>query len=90
LADAAQQAARRAKRPPSDRPALALAARKLADIEFHGLTAGRVAPLLREPSHRAQLIPQTRYQWRHLPAGVVVSDFMDCPRAIHSTEFGII
>lgn len=33
---------------------------------------------------------QTLYQWRHLPADMVVSDFMECPLAIHSTDFGII
>jgi len=33
---------------------------------------------------------QTLYQWRHLPADMVVSDFMECPLAIHSTDFGIV
>src|SRR5512136_868929 len=33
---------------------------------------------------------QTLYQWRHLPADMVVSDFVECPLAIHSTDFGII
>jgi hypothetical protein len=33
---------------------------------------------------------QTLYQWRHLPADMIVSDFMECPLAIHSTDFGII
>jgi len=30
------------------------------------------------------------YQWRHLPADMVVSDFLACPLAIHSTDFGIV
>jgi hypothetical protein len=30
------------------------------------------------------------YQWRHLPADMVVSDYLTCPLAIHSTDFGII
>lgn len=33
---------------------------------------------------------QTIYQWRHLPADMIVSDFIECPLAIHSTDFGII
>jgi len=30
------------------------------------------------------------YQWRHLPGDMVVDDFLACPLAIHSTDFGII
>ncbi|MBN2128536.1 MAG: hypothetical protein JW741_03535 [Sedimentisphaerales bacterium] len=30
------------------------------------------------------------YQWRHLPADMVVSDYLACPLAIHSTDFGIV
>ncbi len=30
------------------------------------------------------------YQWKHLPGDMVVSDFLTCPLAIHSTDFGII
>jgi len=33
---------------------------------------------------------QTLYQWRHLPTDMVVSDFIECPLAIHSTDFGIV
>lgn len=33
---------------------------------------------------------QTLYQWRHLPADMIVSEFIECPLAIHSTDFGII
>ncbi len=33
---------------------------------------------------------KTIYQWKHLPADMVVSDFLVCPLAIHSTDFGII
>jgi hypothetical protein len=32
---------------------------------------------------------RTIYQWRHLPADMVVSDFLACPLAIESTGFGI-
>ena len=30
------------------------------------------------------------YQWRHFPADMIVDDFLACPLAIHSTDFGII
>jgi len=30
------------------------------------------------------------YQWRHLPADMVVNDYLACPLAVHSTDFGII
>ena len=30
------------------------------------------------------------YQWNHLPCDMVVSNFLTCPLAIHSTDFGII
>ncbi len=33
---------------------------------------------------------QTLYQWRHLPADMIVNSFLPCPLAIHSTDFGII
>jgi hypothetical protein len=33
---------------------------------------------------------QTLYQWRHLPADMILSDFIECPLAIHSTDFGIL
>ena len=33
---------------------------------------------------------RTLYQWRHLPADMIVNDFLTCPLAIHSTDFGII
>ncbi len=33
---------------------------------------------------------QTIYQWRHFPADMVVNDWLACPLAIHSTDFGIV
>ena len=30
------------------------------------------------------------YQWNHMPADMVVNDYLGCPLAIHSTDFGII
>ena len=33
---------------------------------------------------------RTLYQWRHLPGDMIVNDFIACPLAVHSTDFGII
>jgi hypothetical protein len=33
---------------------------------------------------------RTLYQWRHMPGDMIVSDFITCPLAIHSSDFGII
>ncbi|MCK5878781.1 MAG: hypothetical protein KAH24_03315 [Holophagae bacterium] len=33
---------------------------------------------------------QTLYQWKHLPADMVLNNFISCPLAVHSTDFGII
>lgn len=33
---------------------------------------------------------RTIYQWRHMPADMIVNPWIDCPLAIHSTDFGII
>ena len=33
---------------------------------------------------------RTLYQWRHLPADMILSDHLACPLAIHSTDFGIV
>ena len=33
---------------------------------------------------------KTLYQWRHLPGDMVVNDYLVCPLAFHSTDFGII
>ena len=33
---------------------------------------------------------RTLYQWRHLPVDMIISDYLACPLAIHSTDFGIV
>jgi hypothetical protein len=33
---------------------------------------------------------KTIYQWKHLPGDMVVDDFLTCPLAFHSTDFGIM
>lgn len=30
------------------------------------------------------------YQWKHLPGDMVVNPWIECPKAIHSTDFGIV
>jgi hypothetical protein len=51
------------------------------------LTLRTVHPWARELETRLR---RTLYQWRHMPADMVVSDFIECPLAIHSTDFGIL
>ena len=50
------------------------------------LTLRTTHPWARELETRLR---RTIYQWRHMPADMVVSDFIECPLAIHSTDFGI-
>lgn len=33
---------------------------------------------------------RTLYQWCHLPGDMIISDFLACPLAIHSSDFGIM
>jgi hypothetical protein len=33
---------------------------------------------------------RTLYQWRHMPGDMIVNDFLACPLAVHSTDFGIV
>ena len=40
--------------------------------------------------HLETSLRQQLYQWRHLPGDMIVSDFIACPMAIHSTGFGIV
>ena len=51
------------------------------------LTLNCVDPWARELETRLR---RTLYQWRHMPADMVLSDFIECPMAIHSTDFGIL
>jgi hypothetical protein len=37
-----------------------------------------------------QELRRTLYQWRHLPGDMIVNDYLSCPLAIHSTDFGIV
>lgn len=33
---------------------------------------------------------RTLYQWRHMPGDMIINDYLACPLAIHSTDFGIL
>ncbi len=33
---------------------------------------------------------RTLYQWRHLRGDMIINDFIACPLAVHSTDFGIV
>ena len=50
------------------------------------LTLRTVHPWARELETRLR---RTLYQWRHMPCDMIVSDFLECPLAVHSTDFGI-
>ncbi|HET6487579.1 MAG TPA: hypothetical protein VFH83_14225, partial [Spirochaetia bacterium] len=50
------------------------------------LTLRTVHPWARELETRLR---RTLYQWRHMPGDMVFSDFLECPLAVHSTDFGI-
>jgi hypothetical protein len=37
-----------------------------------------------------QKLRRTIYQWKHFPGDMIVNDYLECPLALHSTDFGII
>lgn len=37
-----------------------------------------------------EFMRRTLYQWRHMPGDMILNPWLDCPLAIHSTDFGII
>jgi hypothetical protein len=37
-----------------------------------------------------ELMRRTLYQWRHMPGDMIVNPWLDCPLAVHSTDFGIM
>ena len=51
------------------------------------LTLSAEHPWARE---QEQELRRTLYQWRHLPVDMIVNDYLVCPLAIHSTDFGIM
>jgi hypothetical protein len=63
------------------------------EICWHEMdVAGELTLRAEHPWAREQELDlrRTLYQWRHLPGDMVVNDWLACPLAIHSTDFGII
>ncbi|MCE5278673.1 MAG: hypothetical protein ABFD92_13295 [Planctomycetaceae bacterium] len=63
------------------------------EIPWHEMDVdGELALRTSHPWAREQetQMRQTLYQWKHMPADMVVSDFLECPLALHSSDFGII
>jgi hypothetical protein len=51
------------------------------------LTLRTMHPWARE---RERELRRVIYQWRHMPGDMIVNEYLACPLAIHSTDFGII
>ncbi len=63
------------------------------EIPWHEMNVDDELTLLTEHPWARDLERELRrmlYQWRHLPGDMIVSDFLACPLAAHSTDFGII
>ncbi len=63
------------------------------EIPWHEMDVnGELAILCEHPFARDQEreMRRTLYQWRHLPGDMIVNDYLACPLAIHSTDFGIL
>jgi len=51
------------------------------------LTIQTINPWAREFE---QKLRREIYQWNHMPGDMIVNDYIECPLAIHSTDFGIV
>jgi hypothetical protein len=63
------------------------------EIPWHEMEAdGELENATKDPWAREleTRLRRTLYQWRHMRGDMVVSDFVECPLAIHSTDFGIV
>jgi hypothetical protein len=63
------------------------------EIPWHEMEAdAELEPAAKDPWAREleTRLRRTIYQWRHMQGDMVVSDFIECPLAIHSTDFGIV
>lgn len=63
------------------------------EVCWHEMNAGDELTLQCEhPWAREQEVElrRTLYQWRHLPGDMIISDYLACPLAIHSSDFGIM
>jgi hypothetical protein len=63
------------------------------EIPWHEMNVNDELTLVSENLWARELetrLRRTIYQWRHMGCDMIVSDFLECPLAIHSTDFGII
>jgi hypothetical protein len=63
------------------------------EIPWHEMDSGaELALRCRDPWARGleTEMRRTIYQWRHMPGDMVVNPWIECPLAIHSTDFGIV
>jgi len=63
------------------------------EIPWHEMNVDDELTLLTEHPWARDVERELRralYQWRHLPGDMIVGDFLACPLAVHSTDFGII
>ena len=51
------------------------------------LTLQTINPWAREFE---QKLRREIYQWKHMPGDMIVNDYLECPLAVHSTDFGIV
>ncbi len=62
------------------------------EIPWHEMNVNDELTLQCQHPWARQLEDQLRkelYQWRHMPADMVVNPYIECPLQIHSTDFGI-
>ena len=63
------------------------------EIPWHEMdVSGELTLVCQHPRARdwERDLRRTLYQWRHLPGDMVLSNYLACPLAIHSTDFGIV
>lgn len=63
------------------------------EIPWHEMDVdGELTPRCEHPWARdlETTLRRTIYQWRHMPGDMIVGDALECPLAIHSTDFGIL
>jgi len=63
------------------------------EIPWHEMdVSGELTLLTEHPWARDQErdLRRTLYQWRHMPADMIVDGYLACPLALHSTDFGIM
>jgi len=65
----------------------------ITEVPWHEMEpGGELVPRTRHPWARdlETQMRRTLYQWRHMPADMVLDDYLECPLAIQSTDFGIV